>query len=440
MNAPSLSEPTRWFEHFDRNGSGHLDQEELVSALLTTFGGDQNSIRQTVAAVFPAFDRDGSGTIDRQEFCGAGGMGESLLAAMQQQQQGSSVQVQQQARAYVPSAYVPQAPSVYVQPSAPPESPQGASTASSDFWTCSQCTFVNKKEEPTCKACHLPRPNSQAPPASQAHRPAPYVSSVAPPQQTTTTPSPYVYQPSAATQVHHTPAPVPYQPQPTQQPQVTLQQSNSMQTFRVLIPNGMAPGQQIKVATGSTNPPPTVVAIPARSRWGRMPDGQSYFDVQLRKEQETKPVTIQGSYVAAPNSRPSTSTTSYSQPSYTPSQSHTQSIQTQSQSFTSTSHQPPRASNNPHFALISPQHVTSTAKTLVLKERSMSYSGDDAQIKDTAGNIVFYVQAELMTMSQRRFMVDTRGQKIGQVRNSRQAHFVYCQCNSLTCIATLLYS
>lgn len=417
MNAPSLSEPNRWFEFYDRNGSGQLDQEELVSALVTTFGGDPSSIRQVVAAVFPAFDRDGNGTIDRQEFCGAGGMGESLLAAMQQQQQGSSVQVHQQARAYVPSAYVPQAPT------APPESPQGVSTTTSDFWSCSQCTFINKKEEPTCKACRMPQPNYQALSASQTHRPAPYVPSVATPQPATypnqyatTPPSPYVYQPPAATQVNHTQSPIPYQSQATQQPQVTTQQSNNMQTFRVLIPNGMNPGQRIQVDTGSTNAPRTVVAIPARSRWGQMPDGQSYFDVQLRKEEKPKPVPIQGSYVAAPSSRPSTSTstTSYSQPAHTT--SHSQTIHTQS--HTSISHQPPGVSN-PHFALISSQHITSTAKTLVLKERSMSYSGDDAQIKDTAGNIVFYVQAELMTMSQRRFMVDTRGQKIGQLRHKK---------------------
>jgi len=49
----------------------------------------------------------------------------------------------------------------------------------------------------------------------------------------------------------------------------------------------------------------------------------------------------------------------------------------------------------------------------------MSYSGDDAQIKDTSGNIVFYVKAELMTMSQRRCLVDTRGQKIGQLRHKK---------------------
>jgi len=49
----------------------------------------------------------------------------------------------------------------------------------------------------------------------------------------------------------------------------------------------------------------------------------------------------------------------------------------------------------------------------------MSYSGDDAQIKDANGNIVFYVKAELMTMSQRRFMVDTRGKKVGQLRHKK---------------------
>jgi uncharacterized protein YxjI len=191
-----------------------------------------------------------------------------------------------------------------------------------------------------------------------------------------------------------------------------------MQMFRVLIPSGMEAGQRIKVETGSTNPPPSVVVIPARSRWGYTPQGQSYFDVQLPKEpQAPKPTVIQGSFIAPLNTN--TNTSSYTQPTNAPSHSQTTAKpQAQSHSVTS-SHQAPPPSRISSPAIIWPQHVTSSAKTLVLKERSMSYSGDDAQIKDDNGNIVFYVQAELMTMSQRRYLVDTRGQKIGSLRHKK---------------------
>lgn len=50
----------------------------------------------------------------------------------------------------------------------------------------------------------------------------------------------------------------------------------------------------------------------------------------------------------------------------------------------------------------------------------MSYSGDDASIKDAStGNIIFSARAELMTFSQRRFLVDTRGAKVGQLRHKK---------------------
>lgn len=350
-------------------------------------------------------------------------------------QSGSaSKKSQQQARAYVPSVYVPQnnppAYAPHVQPSAPPGSPNvtpaSSSTSSNNgLWECDTCTFINKQHESICKACHTARPSNQAPSYQASQQP--YVPSSSQQQQYSPQPpatQSYVYHPPAQAPV---PLPKPYVPQSSTQSSTMSQTSNNvdsnMQTFRVLIPSGMQPGQQIRVETGSTNPPPTIVTIPTQNSWGRTPDGKSYFDVQLRKE---APAVIQGSFVSPSYSNTNaggsyTQTNQYtpghSQATYNP--SHSQAgPQAPSHSVTMSTYQAPVSSSSSR-AVIWPEHVTLSAKTLVLKEQSMSYSGDDAQIKDTNGNIVFYVHAELMTMSQRRYLVDTRGQKIGQLRHKK---------------------
>ena len=71
------------------------------------------------------------------------------------------------------------------------------------------------------------------------------------------------------------------------------------------------------------------------------------------------------------------------------------------------------------FAPIAPKFATSNPTELSLKEKAMSFTGDDAKIKDAAGNTLFKIHAELLTLSQRRYLVDADGNRIGQLRHKK---------------------
>lgn len=71
------------------------------------------------------------------------------------------------------------------------------------------------------------------------------------------------------------------------------------------------------------------------------------------------------------------------------------------------------------IAPIAPRYATTNHTELSLKEKTMSFTGDDAKIKDAAGNTLFKVQAELLTLSQRRYLVDASGNRIGQLRHKK---------------------
>ena len=89
--APPLTDSYSWFDYYDRDRSGTLDQEEVIFGLLNALHQKQQQgsttapsvdvIRESVNAIWPAFDINGDGHIDREEFCSPGGMAESLLAA-----------------------------------------------------------------------------------------------------------------------------------------------------------------------------------------------------------------------------------------------------------------------------------------------------------------------------------------------------------------------
>ncbi|MGH3055771.1 MAG: EF-hand domain-containing protein, partial [Gaiellaceae bacterium] len=141
-----MSNPFQWFDYFDKDRSGFLDREEVVNALQQTFGGNVQTIRQTVYNVWGAFDHNNSGSIDRGEFCAPSrGMADTLLPMMQQQQHQPCVPS--------PSAHQPYIPS----PSAPVQ--MGAAPASStSTWACMQCNFMNFSDKRDCAACGAPRP------------------------------------------------------------------------------------------------------------------------------------------------------------------------------------------------------------------------------------------------------------------------------------------
>ncbi|KAA8499947.1 Protein LURP-one-related 17 [Porphyridium purpureum] len=66
--------------------------------------------------------------------------------------------------------------------------------------------------------------------------------------------------------------------------------------------------------------------------------------------------------------------------------------------------------------MISAGHVASAPVELVLSEK-VGLSGDSAKVTDAAtGALVFQIKAHLLTMSQRRELLDAAGNAIGQVR------------------------
>jgi len=77
-----------WYNHYDENGNGTLQQDEVVRGLIQTFKAGNDSqrmdqIRGTVDAVWPIFDTDGSGSIDKNEFLKpADGLADTIVATM----------------------------------------------------------------------------------------------------------------------------------------------------------------------------------------------------------------------------------------------------------------------------------------------------------------------------------------------------------------------
>ncbi|KAL3799597.1 hypothetical protein ACHAW5_006579 [Stephanodiscus triporus] len=70
-----------------------------------------------------------------------------------------------------------------------------------------------------------------------------------------------------------------------------------------------------------------------------------------------------------------------------------------------------------NHALIAPQFVAAGPTTLVLKEKKgLSLSGDSGKINDANGNLMFKIDANLLTISERRTLEDASGTKIGTVR------------------------
>jgi len=76
-----------WFNFWDEDKNGSLDQMEVQRALMKTFdlGSDFQAVMtmtETLVAVCPLYDFDGNGTIDFQEFTMKGGLGETLAISV----------------------------------------------------------------------------------------------------------------------------------------------------------------------------------------------------------------------------------------------------------------------------------------------------------------------------------------------------------------------
>mmetsp|Transcript_20928 Transcript_20928/g.36008 ORF Transcript_20928/g.36008 Transcript_20928/m.36008 type:complete len:602 (+) Transcript_20928:58-1863(+) len=146
----------------------------------------------------------------------------------------------------------------------------GYNTSADVFWECSRCTFPNYRTEPTCKGCRSPIP------------PGLYMD-----------PTPI------------TPAPTPTRPQDMGMHQMNTQMNNlsmggavptgprpgtgaaaavSSGAMRVHIPNGMLPGQKIRVRTPDGEE--VLRTIPPQSEW-HYDGSRPFFRVQFGQSQRS---------------------------------------------------------------------------------------------------------------------------------------------------------
>lgn len=65
---------------------------------------------------------------------------------------------------------------------------------------------------------------------------------------------------------------------------------------------------------------------------------------------------------------------------------------------------------------LAPQYAVAEPTELNLKEKTMSLTGDDAKIKDSQGNVLFKVKADLISISGSRTMYDAQGNTIAMLR------------------------
>merc|ERR1711933_316588 len=65
-----------------------------------------------------------------------------------------------------------------------------------------------------------------------------------------------------------------------------------------------------------------------------------------------------------------------------------------------------------HFAPIAPQYAVNEYTEINLKEKSLSLTGDDAKVKDSNGNILFKIKADLISFTKSRQMYDAQGKLI----------------------------
>lgn len=90
--APPISDRARWFDYWDSpssggDGSGSLEREEVVRALLKTLNVTSDAaavmqMRSTVDAIWAIFDTDGSGSIERREYLQPDGLADTIVATM----------------------------------------------------------------------------------------------------------------------------------------------------------------------------------------------------------------------------------------------------------------------------------------------------------------------------------------------------------------------
>lgn len=84
---PSISKhPDQWFEYWDEDSSGTLEEAEVIRAMAKTFKWSQqpdkvSELKMIIGALWGDFDSDNNaGRIDKKEFSQGGGLGDTILS------------------------------------------------------------------------------------------------------------------------------------------------------------------------------------------------------------------------------------------------------------------------------------------------------------------------------------------------------------------------
>jgi hypothetical protein len=85
-HVPHVTDKRAWFKFWDEDDSGTLEKDEVVRALIKTFGIKDDvahiqDVRSMVESIWCVFDLDDSGGIDLTEFLLEDGLGDSIMAA-----------------------------------------------------------------------------------------------------------------------------------------------------------------------------------------------------------------------------------------------------------------------------------------------------------------------------------------------------------------------
>jgi len=87
-NLPNLKDTESFFAFWDEDGSGELEKEEVVRAIVKTYHLEFKNfsrvaaVRGVVEAVWGLFDHDGNGGVSRKEYCARDGLGDTLAAQL----------------------------------------------------------------------------------------------------------------------------------------------------------------------------------------------------------------------------------------------------------------------------------------------------------------------------------------------------------------------
>ena len=84
VHAPPVSDKKAWFEFFDEDKSGYLDQDEVFRGIVKSqdFSEDLEKVRhlqESIEVLWVICDSDGSGFIELEEFLVAGGLADQLV-------------------------------------------------------------------------------------------------------------------------------------------------------------------------------------------------------------------------------------------------------------------------------------------------------------------------------------------------------------------------